>query len=125
LSALNIVALIFNQNFQFIAGLGINYVILGMTEGILQSTGIDLKLWAYIFTILISGIFLLIWKKSKEENKAIYLIGLIVYGLDTIIFIFAKDWLSLGFHVFALLMLTNGYNALITKKRGKNKLIST
>jgi len=120
LSALNLIALIIHQNLQFIAGLGINYLILGMMEGIRRVTGVNLILLGYTLTFLVSGLFIFIWKKSKQENKSIYLTGLIIYGLDTIIFVFTKEWFSLGFHVFALLMLGNGYNALIAKKRETN-----
>jgi len=120
LSALNLIALMIHQNLQFIAGLGINYLILGMMEGIRRVTGVNLILLGYTLTFLVSGLFIFIWKKSKQENKSIYLTGLIIYGLDTIIFVFTKEWFSLGFHVFALLMLGNGYNALIAKKRETN-----
>lgn len=120
LSALNLIALIIHQNLQFIAGLGINYFILGMMDGIRRATGVNLILLGYALTFIVSGLFIFIWKKSKQENKAIYLTGLIIYGLDTIIFVFTKEWFSLGFHVFALLMLGNGYNALIAKKRETN-----
>ena len=120
LSALNLIALMIHQNLQFIAGLGINYLILGMMEGIRRVTGVNLMLLGYTLTFLVSGLFIFIWKKSKQENKSIYLTGLIIYGLDTIIFVFTKEWFSLGFHVFALLMLGNGYNALIAKKRETN-----
>lgn len=119
-SALNILSIIIHQNLQFIAGLGINYFILGMMDGIRRATGINLIILGYALTFLVSGLFIFIWKKSKQENKAIYLTGLIIYGLDTIIFVFTKEWFSLGFHVFALLMLGNGYNALIAKKRETN-----
>ncbi len=120
LSALNLIAIIIHQNLQFIAGLGINYFILGMMDGIRRTTGINLIVLGYVLTFLVSGLFIFIWKKSKQENKAIYLTGLIIYGLDTIIFVFTKEWFSLGFHIFALLMLGNGYNALIAKKRETN-----
>ena len=120
LSTLNLIALIIHQNLQFIAGLGINYFILGMMDGIRRATGVNLILLGYALTFIVSGLFIFIWKKSKQENKAIYLTGLIIYGLDTIIFVFTKEWFSLGFHIFALLMLGNGYNALIAKKRGTN-----
>lgn len=120
LSTLNLIALIIHQNLQFIAGLGINYFILGMMDGIRRATGVNLILLGYALTFIVSGLFIFIWKKSKQENKAIYLTGLIIYGLDTIIFVFTKEWFSLGFHVFALLMLGNGYNALIAKKKETN-----
>lgn len=117
LSALNLIALIIHQNIQFIAGLGINYIILGAMDGIWRATGINLIIVGYFLAFLVSGLFIFIWKKSKQENKAIYLTGLIIYGLDTIIFVFTKEWFSLGFHIFALLMLGNGYNALLAKRR--------
>ena len=120
LSALNLIALIIHQNLQFIAGLGINYFILGIMDGIRRATGVNLIILGYVLTFLVSGLFIFIWKKSKQENKAIYLTGLIIYGLDTILFVFTKEWFSFGFHVFALLMLGKGYNALIAKKRETN-----
>ena len=119
-SALNILSIIVHQNLQFIAGLGINYFILGAIDGILRATGVNLIIVGYALAFLVSGLFIFIWKKSKQENKAIYLTGLIIYGLDTIIFVFTKEWFSLGFHVFALVMLGNGYNALLAKKRKIN-----
>jgi len=119
-SALNILSIIVHQNLQFIAGLGINYIILGVMDGILRATGVNLIIVGYALAFLVSGLFIFIWKKSKQENKAIYLTGLIIYGLDTIIFVFTKEWFSLGFHVFALVMLGNGYNALLAKKRKIN-----
>ncbi|HET7733952.1 MAG TPA: hypothetical protein VFK73_08955 [Paludibacter sp.] len=120
LSALNLIAVIIHQNLQFVVGLGINNFILGMMDGIRRATGFNLILLGYALTFLVSGLFIFIWKKSKQENKAIYLTGLIIYGLDTVIFMFSKEWFSIGFHVFALLMLGNGYNALIAKKRELN-----
>jgi hypothetical protein len=115
LSALNILAIIFNQNLQFVAGLGINYFILGIMEGIRRASGINLMPLGYALAFLVSGLFIIVWRISRKENKGIYLTGLIIYGLDTIIFLFTKEWFSLGFHLFALLMLYTGYDALRTR----------
>jgi hypothetical protein len=115
LSALNIIAIIAHQNIQFIYGLGINYIILGMMEGIQRATDLNLIVLGYSLAFLVSGLFIVIWKKSKQGNKGIYLTGLIIYGLDTIIFIFMKEWFNFGFHVFAFILLSTGYNALLVK----------
>jgi len=115
LSALNILAIIFNQNLQFVAGLGINYFILGIMEGIRRASGINLMPLGYALAFLVSGLFIIVWRISRKENKGIYLTGLIIYGLDTMIFLFTKEWFSLGFHLFALLMLYTGYDALRTR----------
>lgn len=117
LSILNIIALIANQNLQFIAGLGINYVILGVINGIQVVTGQNIMLIGYALAFLVSGSFVLIWKKSKKGNKAVYLTGLIIYALDTVIFIFTKEWFTVGFHVFAFIILISGYDALLTRIR--------
>lgn len=117
LSGLNIIASIFHQNLNFVAGLGVNYLILGMMDGIHRALGVDLMPVGFFLTLLVSGLFLWIWNKSKKENQNVYLAGLIIYGLDTLIFIFTKEWFSLGFHILALWMLYNGYKALLTLKK--------
>jgi len=115
LSVINIVAAIFHQNIYFVTGLGINSLILGMMDGIRRGLGINLMPLGYALTFVVSGLFILIWKKSKNENKGIYLTGLILYGIDTVIFYFTKDWYSFGFHLFALILLYTGYSTLLKK----------
>lgn len=121
LSAINILTVIFQQNFQFVAGLGINYLILGASSGIQQALAINLMPLAYVLSFLISGMFIIIWKISRNENKTVYLTGMIIYGLDTVIFIFTKEWFVFGFHVFALIMLNAGYSALLLKIKETSK----
>ena len=90
-------------------------VILGVTEGFRRATNIDLMPLGYAISLLVSGLFILVWRFSKKENKTIYLSGLIVYGIDTVIFYFNKDWFGFGFHILAILMIYTGYKALIDK----------
>ena len=113
LSALNIIAVIFQQNISFVTGLGLNYGILGIMDGFRRVTGIDVMPFGFCLSFLVSGLIIWIWRKSKQENKNYYLTGLIIYGLDTLIFLFTKQWYSLGFHILALLGLYYGYKALL------------
>ena len=114
-STLNLLSIILNQNIHFFAGLGMHNVILGVTEGFRRATNIDLMPLGYAISLLVSGLFILVWRFSKKENKTIYLSGLIVYGIDTVIFYFNKDWFGFGFHILAILMIYTGYKALIDK----------
>jgi len=120
LSVCNIIALIFHQNLHFVTGLGINYTILGMMEGIQRASGINLIPLGFFLSFVVCGFFFWIWSKSKKDNQKVYLTGLIIYGIDTVIFIFAKDWFSIAFHLFAFMLLFAGYKALLTKKKEKN-----
>ena len=117
LSALNIIALIFKQNVTFVIGLGTNYVIIGIIDAIRRITGTNFMALGIILSFLISGLFILIWNKSKKGNHKVYLIGMIWYTLDTLIFLISKEWYSIGFHIFALLGLYGGYKALLTKRK--------
>lgn len=114
ISALNIIAVIFRQNVNFVSGLGINYVILGIMDGLNRALGIDLMTLGYVLSFLVCGLFILIWRKSKQQNKNYYLTGLIIYGIDTLFFLYPIQWYSLGFHVLALFGLYSGYKALLT-----------
>lgn len=114
ISALNIIALIFRQNVNFVSGLGINYVILGIMDGLNRALGVDLMTLGYVLSFLVCGLFILIWRKSKQQNKNYYLTGLIIYGIDTLFFLYPIQWYSLGFHVLALFGLYSGYRALLT-----------
>ena len=117
LSSLNIVALLFKQNVNFVIGLGTNYVIIGIIDAIRRITGTNFMALGIILSFLISGLFILIWNKSKKGNHKVYLIGMIWYTLDTLIFLISKEWYSIGFHIFALLGLYGGYKALLTKRK--------
>ncbi|MFQ5608913.1 MAG: hypothetical protein ACE5F8_01425 [Woeseiaceae bacterium] len=43
-----------------------------------------------------------------------YILGMIVYALDGLIFVLVQDWVSVGFHAFVLFMLWGGYG--VTKE---------
>ena len=60
-------------------------------------------------------------KQLEKENQKIFLTGLVIYGIDTVLFIFTKEWFSVAFHIFAFWMLFVGYRTLLTKKKNENK----
>jgi len=49
---------------------------------------------------------------ANKFNKSAFIAGMIIYGLDTLIFFLVDDYLSIGFHVFALVMIFKGYKSL-------------
>ena len=117
LSMLNITFILLKQNISFLVGLGMNYVILGVFHGIGIVEEIDLMAYGFAATYLFSAIYIWFWYKSKKENHKIYLAGIIIYVLDTLIIIFSKEWFSFAFHLFALWFLYVGYKTLLKKKK--------
>lgn len=120
LSILNIIAFILNQKINFLIGLNLDYFILGIFNGISKAMSSNLMIYGYIISIALSLFYILIWRKSKEFQKNYYLVGLIIYLIDTIFSIIIKQWYQFGFHVLALWILYRGFS--LIKDMPSNKI---
>ncbi|MFD0989910.1 hypothetical protein ACFQ1R_07370 [Mariniflexile jejuense] len=115
LSVINTLILYFGGQVSFIFGLGITQLFEGIYIGIFG----DLNLLGVIISILISGIFAIIWHFSKNLSKTAFIIGMIIYGIDALILLAFQDWLSSGVHLYALFMIFKGYQSVDELKKEK------
>jgi len=104
LSILNTIFLFIKSNVHFIFGLAVTQIIDTVSFSKLE----NYKILAFIISFLISGIFVAIGYFAKALQKWAYLTGLVLYGLDTSIFIYTNDWLSSSFHIIILIAIVNG-----------------
>lgn len=65
-----------------------------------------------IFAILIAAVFLLFGVLGRRGSVFAVTLGIILYALDSCIFFYYGDYLSLAFHIFALVALAGGLRAL-------------
>lgn len=65
-----------------------------------------------IFAILIASVFLLFGVLGRRGSVFAAALGIILYALDSGIFFYYGDYLSLAFHIFALVALAGGLRAL-------------
>ncbi len=105
LSVLNSVILYTGGGISFIFGLGITQIF----EGFLIGYSGQYTLNGLIISILISSIFVLIWYSSRNLNKNAFILGMIIYGIDGLLLLIFQDWLSFGFHIYALVMIFKAY----------------
>lgn len=116
LSVINSIIILFGGGLNFLIGLGISLVIAYFAEGF--STAYDsttasfVIIVAFIINLLIAGIFVLFGYYARNRSKLGFVIGMVLYALDGLIFLFFRDFLSFGFHLFALLGLFSGYRAI-------------
>jgi hypothetical protein len=94
------------KQFTFTFGLGVSQI--GDTwmagdSAILEQIGIFLS---YGFP----GLFFLLAWLTKHTEVALP-IGVGLYTADALLFLFAQDWLGLGFHAFALVLIGSGWRA--------------
>lgn len=112
-SVVNTIIFLFGGNLNFIVGLGIVQVINGLAiliEGQTGSTTMP-KVGALLVNLAISAIFLIIGYYAGKGMTWIFTVGIILYVLDGVIFLLFGDWLSIGFHIFALFFIVRGLMA--------------
>jgi len=113
LSVINTVILAVKSTVHFIFGLGITQII----DTLSFTTFENYKAVVLVFSFLISGIFIALGYFAKAKLKWAYLTGLVLYGLDTTIFVYSNDWLSAAFHIFVLIAIIRGYISLYPEKQ--------
>ncbi|MDB6067755.1 MAG: hypothetical protein JWR26_3963 [Pedosphaera sp.] len=91
----------------FIVGLGITQVIDGLASGH-DSGG---KMIGLVLNIIVAGIFAMFGFFASKRHSWSFIVGMVLYALDALIFLLAGDWLGLAFHAFALFCIFTGLRA--------------
>ena len=112
LSIINSIDILFHNQLFFIFGLGITPFIDSLTNVSKR----DYNVIGLIINVFISSIFIFLWIFAKRKQRWAFLFGMILYGLDTLLFVIIKDWWCVGFHVFVLTMIYYGIISLNKKK---------
>jgi hypothetical protein len=120
LSIVNSAIVLFDGSFNFVAGLGITQIIDGLAYYISDNIGTIAIAAGIIIDIFIAGIFVFFGVMANRGKKWSFIIGMILYGLDTMVFFIVKDYFGVGFHVFALYCIYNGFKALNITNKIKN-----
>lgn len=115
LSFINTLVLFLKIDFRLIFGLGITQLI----DSILFRIYGELSYYNLIVSAGISFIFTILWIKAREAKKWAFISGIVIYSLDTLLFLFIQDWLSVGFHVFVVIGIITGYLSMSDKVKIK------
>jgi hypothetical protein len=113
LSIINSIVALSGSQWGFIVGLGITRVIDAIAFAAAAESGSEgtIKLIAFGINLVIAG-FVAVWGYlARKRHRWAYVTGMVLYGLDGAIFVFAQDYLSVGFHAFVLFQLFRGYQA--------------
>jgi hypothetical protein len=93
---------------RFFAGLGITRVFdeLGGAGG---STGSGI---AFVINLLIAGVVCLFGVFARKGQKWAFIVGMVLYAADGLIFLLAGQMLSLAFHGLVLFFIFRGFREL-------------
>jgi hypothetical protein len=103
LSLLNSIIMLSGSDWYFVIGLGITQVI----DAVIGSGT------ALIFDMIVVSLLVVFGTLAKNRNNWIFIVGMILYGLDGILVLVFSDYLSFGFHIFALFGIYGGLKASI------------
>jgi hypothetical protein len=117
LSLVNAISAALGSNWGFVIGLGFSQVLSGLSGagdsasdgGAGLSVALRMILWG-LNLALIAGVAFIGWR-ARRPSTVLFVVGLVIFALDTLLFVFAQDWVGIGFHALALYFIWKGFSA--------------
>jgi hypothetical protein len=123
-SVINMLVLAFGGGVNFLIGLGVTQVIDVLcklqAQRMPMPAAITLQVVGGAITVCIAGMFLLLGVSARRGHLWAFIVGMALYAIDGLIFLCFEDWWSLGFHAFALFMLSGGLSMQAKLNRLRN-----
>jgi hypothetical protein len=94
------------QGWRFILGLGVTQLVQELAQ---ESGGAGIK--AGLVGLGLIAIFGFLGQRAVAGHHWAFIVGMVLYALDGAIFLLIQDWVGVGFHAFALVMISRGYLA--------------
>jgi hypothetical protein len=114
LSIANTVILLMEGDRHFVVGLGITQLINAVALAFAQQapeTAMVGKVVAFVITLLASAVVAAFGFGARRGMTWLFIVGMGLYFLDGLLFILFQDWMSVGFHLFALWCMSGGLRA--------------
>jgi hypothetical protein len=107
LSLVNTIAAVSGTDWRFILGLGITQV----ADLLARDLGGAAAMLAVVIDAIAIGFFILMGKLAGDARKWAFILGMVAFGLDGVICLIGRDFLSLAFHGYALFCIYRGFAA--------------
>jgi hypothetical protein len=124
LSQLNSATRLLGISWLFFAGLGVTQIVDGASMGFTKQlgelsglSGVTIRIIALLVDIVVVSIFFVFGYFSRKGHKWSFITGMILYGLDAIIFLLFGLFLGLGFHLLMFWGLYQGLSALMKMEK--------
>jgi hypothetical protein len=114
LSIINSVIVLANGNWSFLFGLGVTQIVDGLVVGVVAEApnmANVARFFGFGLILLISGLYVTFgWFANKRKRWA-FIVGMVLYGLDSLILLPVADYLGFAFHIWVLFGLFGGLRA--------------
>lgn len=110
-SVVNSIILLSNGQWNFLIGLGITQLIDGVAQGAAENLGGTATVIAVVLDAMVAGFFVVMGLLARRGFGWAFVLGMIVYALDGLLFLYVQQWLNIAFHAFALFYIYRGFAA--------------
>jgi zinc transporter ZupT len=111
LSLINAIAAAANSNWSFLAGLGVTQFISGLASGLSGGESNVVTIIAFVLNLIVAGFFVFLGVFAYKGHTWAFIVGLVIYALDALIFLVVGLWFPLAFHAFVIYCLYRGLAA--------------
>jgi hypothetical protein len=109
LSLVNLLSAIAGANFRFVIGLGFSEVLSEFAKDAVDAGHSGVAMYAGC--VLLTGFFAACGWLARRPSIVAFVIGMVAFAADTLIFVMSSDWLGVIFHGMALFYLWRGIPA--------------
>lgn len=110
-SIVNSVLMLVGASWAFLVGLGITQLIAAFGRMAAQEWSPLFRYAAFTMEVAVAILFFLFGYLGRRRWRSAFVIGMVLYALDSLILLWAQDMISFGFHILALLFLFGGLKA--------------
>lgn len=111
-SIINTIITVANGNWYFFLGLGVTQIVDGLCQGLSSSLGTAVVAIGVIINLVIAAVFVFFGYMVRKANKWVYIIAMIIYGFDGLIFLIDSDFRSILFHGVFLFFMIREFKAI-------------
>ena len=116
LSIVNTLLYFFGASITFVIGLGATQIVDAFAQAFAVELGSPgstiVYIIGFIMDIVLAGIFLAAGFLGIKGHRWTVIVGMVLYALDALIFLFAQVWFGLAFHAWGLFGIWGGLQAL-------------
>lgn len=105
LSLVNSISAFTGSDWRFILGLGITQFIDALGQGS-EGSG---KFIALVLDIVAAGVLVLFGVFGSKGHLWAFVVGMVLFALDGVLFLLVQDWIGVAFHAFVLYCLFRGF----------------
>jgi hypothetical protein len=110
-SVVNSLILLANGQWNFLIGLGVTQLIDGVAQGAAENLGGTATVVALFLDAMVAGFFVVMALLARRGFGWAFMLGMVVYALDGLLFLYVQQWFNVAFHAFALFYIYRGFAA--------------